>query len=85
MTVATHGVTPGAKDGGGPGSNDGVGLHSPIAEPPRNGGGLRGRHRLRGFFLDRRFVGFLGLIEKRRRGFALEVAAGGGLRSLLPV
>src|SRR5258708_3023693 len=37
LTPATHGVSPGADDGGGPGSSEGVGLHSPIAALPRKG------------------------------------------------
>lgn len=40
LTLATQGVRPGASDGGDPGSKDSVGRHSPIALPPRKGGGL---------------------------------------------
>src|ERR1700730_9980245 len=43
LTSATQGVSPGADDGGGPGSSEGVGLHSPIAVFPRKGGWLGGK------------------------------------------
>src|SRR5260370_18244354 len=43
VTLATQGIRPGANDGGGPGSRDGVGLHWPIASLPRKGGKLGGK------------------------------------------